>query len=170
MKYFVTIDNDTIELELLESLDKVKMITKKKQENIDFTLISNNAYSMIYKNKLYYITISDEKHVNDIRINNDNYYVKVKNELEYINDKQLIDKKVQNTQNIVKAQIPGLISKVFVSEGDHIEVGQKLCILEAMKMENEIISSNKGIVKKIFIDNKGSVEKGDSLMEIINNA
>ncbi|SVB13683.1 uncharacterized protein METZ01_LOCUS166537 [marine metagenome] len=67
----------------------------------------------------------------------------------------------------IHAQIPGLISKIFVKEGDQIEVNQKLFILEAMKMENEIDSPISGIVDKIHYKTGDKVGKGNLIMDII---
>ena len=51
-------------------------------------------------------------------------------------------------------------------DGDRVKTGTKLCILEAMKMENEITSPKNGTVTHIHIDSGDNVEKGNLLMEI----
>ena len=75
-------------------------------------------------------------------------------------------KQLPNAGNIC-AQIPGLISQIFVVEGDRVELNQKLVILEAMKMENEIDSTVIGRVSKIYFQVGDIVEKGNILMDII---
>jgi biotin carboxyl carrier protein len=59
----------------------------------------------------------------------------------------------------IKSPLPGVILDVFVKEGDTVKRGQKLIVLEAMKMENNIESDKAG---KIISISKG---KGDSVME-----
>ena len=59
----------------------------------------------------------------------------------------------------IKSPLPGVILDVHVREGDHVKVGQKLLVLEAMKMENNIDSDKDGVVSAI------KVKKGDSIME-----
>jgi len=54
----------------------------------------------------------------------------------------------------------------FVEEGAVIEKGQVLCIIEAMKLMNEIKSEVKGKIKKILVENGHTVEFGDSLFLI----
>ncbi len=54
----------------------------------------------------------------------------------------------------------------FVKEGDSVEVGQVLCIIEAMKVMNEIKSTRKGKVVKIFVENGHPVEFGLPLFVI----
>lgn len=51
----------------------------------------------------------------------------------------------------------------FIDVGDHMEEGQTLCILEAMKLMNEIMAEEKGIVRKIAVENGEAVEYGQTL-------
>jgi len=62
--------------------------------------------------------------------------------------------------------IPGVIGKIFVNEGDFVEEGGKLLILEAMKMKNIISSPYSGIITKIHVKEGQSVPKGFLLAEI----
>ncbi len=57
-------------------------------------------------------------------------------------------------------------ARSFVEIGDKIEVGETICIIEAMKILNEIESDKSGIVKKILCDNGQAVEYGQPLFVI----
>lgn len=59
------------------------------------------------------------------------------------------------------AKEPG--AEPFVREGDHVEKGQILCILESMKMMNEIKSPAKGRIRKVQVRNEMLVEYGQTL-------
>ena len=61
---------------------------------------------------------------------------------------------------------PSPTSPVFVEEGDHVEIGQTLCILEAMKLFNELKSDHAGVVRKILVKNADPVEYGQPLFEL----
>jgi acetyl-CoA carboxylase biotin carboxyl carrier protein len=63
-----------------------------------------------------------------------------------------------------RAPAPG--SAPFVEEGDPIASGQTLCILEAMKLMNEVKAELEGIVRKIHVGNAEPVEYGQLLFEI----
>ena len=63
----------------------------------------------------------------------------------------------------VEAPMPGMIICYEVSEGDHVEEGDVVLILEAMKMENSITSPVSGTVKKIHFKDGDSVKKGEIL-------
>jgi pyruvate carboxylase subunit B len=66
----------------------------------------------------------------------------------------------------VSAPMPGLVTKIEVTVGDVIVVGQGLLILEAMKMENEIRATISGVITKINATLGKPVEKGELLVEI----
>lgn len=57
-------------------------------------------------------------------------------------------------------------ASAFVQVGDTVEVGDTLCIIEAMKLLNEIESDKAGVVKKILIENGQPVEYGETLFVI----
>ncbi|MDN5279011.1 MAG: oxaloacetate decarboxylase (Na+ extruding) subunit alpha [Clostridiales bacterium] len=61
---------------------------------------------------------------------------------------------------------PSPTSPPFINEGDTVSVGQTVCIVEAMKMMNEIKADKAGKVVKILIDNGNPVEKGENLFYI----
>jgi biotin carboxyl carrier protein len=65
----------------------------------------------------------------------------------------------------VKAPIPGTIISIHVSEGDQVEYGQELCVLEAMKMKNSIRSSRAGKIAEVMIKEGDSVKHSQVLME-----
>jgi biotin carboxyl carrier protein len=62
--------------------------------------------------------------------------------------------------------MPGTILDIRVKAGDEVKEGQILLILEAMKMENEIISPNSGIVDTVQVSKGASVNAGDVLLSI----
>jgi biotin carboxyl carrier protein len=64
------------------------------------------------------------------------------------------------------APMPGKVLKLFVKEGDEIEVKQKLVIVEAMKMENSINASRKGKVKRINFKEGDLVDTGQPIIEL----
>lgn len=66
----------------------------------------------------------------------------------------------------VKAPMPGTILKVNVSKGDAVKKGQVLLILEAMKMENEIVSPVNGMIASAGVIKGSSVNAGDILLSI----
>jgi biotin carboxyl carrier protein len=66
----------------------------------------------------------------------------------------------------ITAFIPGIIRKILVNEGKRIKAGDELLILEAMKMENILLSSIEGKIKKIYIKEGETLMKNHLLIEI----
>lgn len=66
----------------------------------------------------------------------------------------------------IKAVMPGTILSFNVGVGDSVKNGDTVLILEAMKMENEIVSPVDGVVKSINVETGSSVSEGDILLQI----
>lgn len=67
-------------------------------------------------------------------------------------------------QEVVEAPMPGNIWKIEVKEGDQVKAGDILLILEAMKMENEILAPRDGVVASINTTQGATVNTGDKLV------
>ena len=66
----------------------------------------------------------------------------------------------------VNAPMPGTILKVNVSQGQAVKEGDVLCVLEAMKMENEIMAPKAGTITQVVVAKGSSVNTGDVLVVI----
>lgn len=66
---------------------------------------------------------------------------------------------------MVFSYIPGLLPEIFVKEGQKVEVGEQLLILEAMKMRNKIRAHISGVIKKIHVKENQNVPKNHLLIE-----
>jgi biotin carboxyl carrier protein len=81
--------------------------------------------------------------------------------------KKVIDsKRGKIEKETIKAPMPGKIIDVLVREGSAVLRGEPLVILEAMKMQNEIISPVNGTVVKVLAKPDSNVMKDDFLLEI----
>lgn len=67
---------------------------------------------------------------------------------------------------VVRAPMPGLISRIEVQVGEEVVSGSGLLVLEAMKMENEIRSLKHGTIQTIHVEKGRAVEKGEPLITI----
>lgn len=68
-----------------------------------------------------------------------------------------------DTSSMVLSPMPGTLIKMSVAEGDHVEVGQELCIVEAMKMQNIIRSPRAGKIAKCRVP-AGTSLKADEVI------
>jgi len=99
-----------------------------------------------------------------IKVNNNLYTVSAKDQFDLLLDKMGLSN--LNTAKIgeLKAPMPGLVLRIFVKEGDAVNKGDNLLILEAMKMENIIKAPADAIVKTVKINPGDKVEKGQILL------
>jgi biotin carboxyl carrier protein len=87
--------------------------------------------------------------------------------------KTRISKKFENRKpyqpanpKIVLSFIPGTVLDIFINEGQNVEKGEELMILDAMKMQNRLKSSIHGKIKKILVNKGDKVSKGTVLLEL----
>ena len=66
----------------------------------------------------------------------------------------------------VKSPLPGVIIEVSVKEGQAVKAGQKVAVIEAMKMENEIAAESDGTVTAIHVNKSDSVLEGADIVTI----
>lgn len=69
-------------------------------------------------------------------------------------------------ESVVKSPMPGTILKVCAAEGETVKKGQTILVLEAMKMENDIVSPKDGKIAALYVTQGNSVQGNDSLFEI----
>ena len=85
----------------------------------------------------------------------------VANYHKYMKPIKIIDK-----SNLLLCPMPGKLIKVLVKEGDTIEEGQALCVVEAMKMENTLLAEKKCIINKINFVEGDTVSVDETIMEL----
>ena len=83
--------------------------------------------------------------------------VKIRSKIAHKLSSYMIEKVVTKDTKVIKCPMPGLVVSVDIEEGQSVEDGDKLCVVEAMKMENIIRSEASGTIKKIHC------KEGDSL-------
>jgi propionyl-CoA carboxylase alpha chain len=83
--------------------------------------------------------------------------VKIRSKIANDLSSYMIEKIITKNTKIIKCPMPGLIVSIDIEEGQSVEDGDKLCVVEAMKMENIIRSEMSGVIKKIHC------KEGDSL-------
>ncbi|WP_125154095.1 biotin/lipoyl-containing protein [Clostridium rectalis] len=129
--------------------------------------------------KKFCVTVNGNKYeveVEELLNNqNDEGAVSVEKNIKEDNNKVNMNKKAENNtskkdknKNVkgkkIESPMPGSILKINVTEGETIKKGQVLLILEAMKMENEIMAPCDGKVLNIHINKGAKVDTGDLLM------
>jgi glutaconyl-CoA/methylmalonyl-CoA decarboxylase subunit gamma len=122
---------------------------------------------ILWKNRKYPVEIirsSQNKY--EILFNDISYTFTVETPFSLQRKKVLNSAKGKAEKEIIKAPMPGKIIDVLVREGATVVKGEPLVILEAMKMQNELISPVNGVVERVHAKANTNVMKDDMLIEI----
>lgn len=134
-------------------------------------------YKIIINGNTYNVAIDDDRAgLLEVEVNGTPYKVEVESKLKPLMVKP-VNKPVQTHDTVVKpatagvtsfvlSPLPGTILDIKVSVGDVVKVGQKLAILEAMKMENDINADCDGTVTAIKANKGETVLEGSVIMTI----
>jgi biotin carboxyl carrier protein len=122
---------------------------------------------ILWKNRKYPVEIvrsSQNKY--EILFNDISYTFTVETPFSLQRKKVLDSRRGKVEQEIIKAPMPGKIIDVLVREGSTVLRGEPVVILEAMKMQNEILSPVNGVITKVAAKANTNVMKDDVLVEI----
>ncbi|NND88643.1 MAG: acetyl-CoA carboxylase biotin carboxyl carrier protein subunit, partial [Flavobacteriaceae bacterium] len=128
-----------------------------------------STFHLLKDNRSYQPTLASidfEDKTADILINGRNYHIHLKDKFDQLVSKLGLEILGSVKIRDVKAPMPGLVLNVAVDPGQTIQKGDKLLILEAMKMENVIKSDGEGIIKTIHVKQGAAVDKGQLLIEM----
>lgn len=136
-------------------------------------------FEFTIKGQKYNVLIKDfEEKIGYIEVNGTSYEVEIHKEVKSTKTPQLVRKPVVSKPGegtigkkdsslfTVKSPLPGSIFKMNVSVGDTVKKGDVLLVMEAMKMENNIMSEKDGVVKNIKVKIGDTVLQDDVLLEI----
>lgn len=138
-------------------------------ERLDITEQVGGKLSIIYNNTVYNVEVlhySSDKQLVELKVNGESYPVNYDTPLDRLIDKLGLDEIATPDSMEVLSPMPGVVIECVVAEGDEIAQGDKLIILEAMKMENAIIAEMDGIVESVAIEKDQSVDKSQLLLTI----
>jgi len=146
---------------------KHKIKIGKREYEVKLKADEKYGTYILWKNRKYPVEIirsSQNKY--EILFNDISYTFTVETPFSLQRMKVLNSKRGKVEQEIIKAPMPGKIIDVLVREGTTVLRGEPVVILEAMKMQNEIISPVNGMVVKVMAKPNTNVMKDDILVEI----
>jgi len=121
-----------------------------------------------FNNKRYLAEITDKsQNKYTVLLNGVSYSFTIESPISYRRRKYLQKYRQDNKLEIVTAPMPGRIVELLVEESASVKEGDSILILEAMKMQNEIIAQVSGKIQKINVKAGDTVTKDDVLLEIL---
>nr|WP_068890666.1 acetyl-CoA carboxylase biotin carboxyl carrier protein subunit [Pedobacter panaciterrae] len=135
---------------------------------VDSKSLGNAHTHILYKNKSYSIEVVSENKSDKtsiIKVNGTLYSIEIEDQYDQLLKQLGMDNAQASKVSEIKAPMPGLVLSVLVTEGQEVNKGDSLIVLEAMKMENVIKSPASGIVKNILVRKTDKVEKNEILIQ-----
>ena len=133
----------------------------KNTHYVSYEFLSENEVLLSIDGKIHSVVFHSNMTSHSVFINGKSFKVEKKSAHQILGDRNVEQKKRD-----VKTSMPGKIIKVLVQEGDNVQEGQAVLILEAMKMQNEIKSPQKGRIIRIIPKTGESVETGALLFSV----
>ncbi|WP_028290957.1 acetyl-CoA carboxylase biotin carboxyl carrier protein subunit [Olleya sp. ITB9] len=143
-------------------------IDSESAKNLDLIETKPQLFHLLEQSKPSNIQIIDSNFntkTYTIKVNNNSYTVKIEDDLDALIKSLGFEVGASKMVNDIKAPMPGLILDIMVKAGDQVTVDTPLLILEAMKMENSIVSPRDGVIKSVSGTKGNTVDKGELLIE-----
>jgi biotin carboxyl carrier protein len=148
--------------------EKGQIIIDEHPFPIDIESIGSTKFHLLRGTKSYsaeLIKFDPQSKNLTLKIEGEKFEVSVQDRFDLLMEKMGINQSAGIKAENIKAPMPGLILDIKISEGQEVDLGEPLLILEAMKMENILKSPTKGIIKSIKVKKGQSVEKNHVLIE-----
>ncbi|MBL7731922.1 MAG: biotin/lipoyl-binding protein [Chitinophagaceae bacterium] len=143
--------------------------TEEQVRNANVLTVSPGHYHILQNNQSARVHITGETPTGKTMLataDGETFHITIKDELDRQLDKMGYGKSTGKHVKEIKAPMPGLVLEVAVTEGQEVAEGEKLLILEAMKMENSIMIPASARIKRVAVKAGQAVEKGQLLVEL----
>ncbi|GAB4581255.1 MAG: hypothetical protein Fur0022_40020 [Anaerolineales bacterium] len=164
MKYVVTINEREYQVEILSN---GRVNIDGTELEVDYQSVSGQPiYSLIVNGHSYEAFVSPNQNEWQVMLRGNLYDVRVEDERERRLRAASSAGGAEQKEFLLKAPMPGLVVAIPVREGQEVNKGQVLVILESMKMQNELKSPKVGKVGQIRVQPGASVEQKQVLLSV----
>lgn len=164
MKYVTTIGEESYEVEIN---GEDELFVDGQRMLIDFRSVAGQSvYSLIVNGKSYEALVQPAEEGLEVLLQGHLFQVSVEDERQRRLRQSSGSTSPLRGEFHFKAPMPGLIVKVRVREGQEIKKGDRLIVLESMKMQNELSSPSDGTVRNLRIKPGDNVDQNQVLLTI----
>lgn len=164
MKYFATLDDHTYEIEIRSESE---IVVDGRNLTVNFESMANQpVYSLLLGNESYEAYVSESQSGLQVLLRGKLYEIEVEEERQ---------RRLRQASGVappaggefhLKAPMPGLVVAVPVTEGQSVERGDHLVILESMKMQNELRAPRAGVIQRVRVGAGERVEQHQVLITL----
>ena len=165
MKYIAEVDGLEFPVEII---DEHHVRFGEEILEVDLAVVSGEPlYSLIVKNESFEGYVYPDEDGWQVHLLGQFYQVRVEDEREKHLRTAGQGAEHPGAEFVLKSPMPGLVVAVPVSEGQQVEKGQTLLILESMKMQNELRAPHAGTVARLRVKAGESVQQKQTLLNVV---
>jgi biotin carboxyl carrier protein len=166
MKLWVMLEGRDAEVEFHTEGERLVVEIEGRRLDADFRrLPDGEVYSLLVNGRSHEVRVSPGGAALDVTVRGATIPVEVRHPLEKV---------LQATRSlagagfdeVVAAPMPGMIVAIKVKAGDLVARGQAVAVIEAMKMQNELVARHGGIVSELLVREREAVRSGQALMRL----
>lgn len=136
---------------------------------LDLLQTAPNKFNCIYQNRSVNAMLepaegSDKKF--KVSIEGEIFLIEIKDEMDQLVENMGFGQGATRQLTSIMAPMPGLVLEINVVDGQTVNQGDKILILEAMKMENSISVPSSAVIKKILVSKGQAVDRGQVMVEL----
>lgn len=152
---------------------------KVGEHSFSFDEAELNAADLVQKSETEFNLLYNNRSVNarlveadgtgkllKIEVEGETFTLEIRDELDQMLDQMGFSKVSTKRIKDIKAPMPGMVISVAVTDGQEVKEGDRIVILEAMKMENSILIHADGKIKRVAVRAGQAVDKGQVLVEL----
>ncbi len=164
MKYVTSTGDESFEIEINGEND---LLVNGQRMVIDFrSVVGQSVYSLIVNGRSYEALVQPTEEGLEVLLHGQLFQVSIEDERQRRLRQSTGSVTVRRGEFHLKAPMPGLIVTVHVREGQEVKKGDRMIVLESMKMQNEISSPTDGTVRTLRIKPGDSVDQNQVLLTL----
>ena len=165
MKYFVTVNGREHEVEVLERLGELVVSVDGEPLDLEYREVDRlGQVALFSEGRSWGMSIEGGEHKVLATIAGHQYEVELEDERERA--AHAAEREAAAHGGLIESVMPGVVVQLLVGPGDAVEEGQPLLILEAMKMQNEIIAPAAAVIEAVHVAEGQAIESGVKLITL----
>ncbi len=166
MKYFITRAGQSHEVELIERLGRLQVKVDGQPLKLSYEEADRLGQVIaIHEGRSYALSVEGDAAQVNVTLAGHVYSMQLEDERERA--AHIAERAANKGGGTVKAVMPGVVVQLLVEQGSEVSEGQPLLILEAMKMQNEILAPGPGVVRSLHATAGQAVAAGDKLVTLV---
>ena len=166
MKFWVTLEGRDAEVEFQTDGDRLWVEAAGRRLEADFRrLPDGEVYSLLIGGRSYEVRVAPGATGLDVTLDGATVPVEVRHPLEKLLQSSQQGHRTAQGETVA-APMPGLVVALRVKPGDRVAAGQPVAVVEAMKMQNELVARHGGVVSEVLVAERASVAAGQALIRL----